>query len=134
MRTTEGIIREKLSIGELEWQKATKKYGMWYNENRLDAAIDSEMHHNPDEQQPIVNASFLPDKTRNSEVEMSQSLGKKGGNTFVRTGLVDGYEKNHTASKSPTIAAGHMGGRKQLRVDKTAAEGQNSSMDSRLQN
>ena len=61
MRTTEGIIREKLSIGELEWKKATEKYGMWYNENKPDEAIDSDMNHDPDDQQPIINASFLPD-------------------------------------------------------------------------
>ena len=74
MRTAEGVIREKLSIGELEWHKATEKYGMWYNEDKFGAAIDSEMHHDPDSQQPIVNSSFLlPDKTQKADIEMSQS-------------------------------------------------------------
>ena len=46
LRTTEGIIREKLEINDQEWEHALQKYGMWYH-NQNDHSLSEKMKITP---------------------------------------------------------------------------------------
>ena len=97
LRTTEGIIREKLEINDQEWDKAVEKYGMWYHEGHENSQMKESSIANEQEKSSPIDSSFRSNSQLQNEGNSLTEIKPRGSKAtdkapqqFVKTQIVSG--------------------------------------------